>query len=280
MKFGKWLYLLLIPPGVALFLFLFGIGYLIVESFQLDNGWGAANYVDFFMRRDYVDMLLRTIITSGWVTFFSILVGYPIAYIISRYKGNRNTLMLLVITPWLVSVVVRTYGWVVVLGVQGTLNSMLVWLGVVDAPVRMIFNTVGVVIGLVHVLCPFMIVSVLTSLLYQNRSLEEASMILGARPVKTFLNVTLPLSSPGLITGIILVFLMSTGAIVTPLLLGGVRDGMLATQIYLGILQMFDLPKASAMALILVASVLCIVLPLQLFEKWLSRRIYGDGQVS
>jgi len=269
--------ILLLPPALLILMFLTGIAYLAVESLRTADGFGLGNFVRFFERADYVAVLLRTIGIALAVTFFSVLVGYPIAYAISRYRGNRNFLMMLVITPWLVSVVVRTYGWVVILGPKGTLNSLLLSLGVIDTPMRLIFNMTGVVIGLVHVFSPFFIVSVLAVLLHLDRALDEASQTLAAGPLKTFLHVTLPLSLPGVITGAMLVYLLSTGAIVTPLLLGGVRDGMLATQIYQDVLQVFDYPKAASMAIVLLLAAFSLVIPLQLLERRVAARVSGMG---
>lgn len=269
--------ILLLPPALLILMFLTGIAYLAVESLRTADGLGLGNFVRFFERADYVAVLLRTIGIALVVTFFSVLVGYPIAYAISRYRGNRNFLMMLVITPWLVSVVVRTYGWVVILGPKGTLNSLLLSLGLIDTPMRLIFNMTGVVIGLVHVFSPFFIVSVLAVLLHLDRALDEASQTLSAGPLKTFLHVTLPLSLPGVLTGAMLVYLLSTGAIVTPLLLGGVRDGMLATQIYQDVLQVFDYPKAASMAIVLLLAAFSLVIPLQLLERRVAARVSGMG---
>ncbi|AOB39827.1 ABC transporter permease [Bordetella parapertussis] len=269
--------LLLAPPALLVALFVVGVGYLVVESLHTGAGWGLDNFVRFFERPDYVAVLVRTIVIAVAVTACAALVGYPIAYAIARYRGNRNFLMMLVIMPWLVSVVVRTYGWMVILGPRGTLNSMLLSAGVIDTPLRLIFNMTGVVIGLVHVFCPFFIVSVLAVLLYLDRSLDEASQTLSAGPFKTFWHVTLPLSMPGVITGAMLVYLLSTGAIVTPLLLGGVRDGMLATQIYQDVLQVFDYPKAASMAVVLLLTAFTLVIPLQWLERRVAARVSGRG---
>jgi putative spermidine/putrescine transport system permease protein len=269
--------ILLLPPAILILMFVTGIAYLVVESLRTGDGFGLGNFTSFFERADYVAVLLRTIGIALVVTLVSVLVGYPIAYAISRYRGNRNFLMMLVITPWLVSVVVRTYGWLVILGPKGTLNSLLLSLGVIDAPMRLIFNMTGVVIGLVHVFSPFFIVSVLAVLLHLDRALDEASQTLSAGPIKTFLHVTLPLSLPGVITGAMLVYLLSTGAIVTPLLLGGVRDGMLATQIYQDVLQVFDYPKAASMAIVLLFAAFSLVIPLQWLERRVAARVSGMG---
>jgi ABC-type spermidine/putrescine transport system, permease component I len=262
---------------ILIIAFLTGIAYLIIESLNTREGWGLGNFTYFFSRADYVRVLIRTIEISIMATIFSAMIGYPIAYAIANYQGNRNFLMILIITPWLVSVVVRTYGWIVILGPKGTLNSFLMSTGMITTPFRLLFNEVGVVIGLVHVFCPFFIISVLSVLLYIDTSLKEASQTLAAGPIETFFKVTLPLSMPGVLTGAILVYLLSTGAIVTPLLLGGVRDGMLATQIYQDVLQVFDYPKAASMAIVLLLTAFALVIPVQMLERRVAARTSGRG---
>lgn len=261
-------FILLLPALILLGLFAVSIIRMIGLSFVDEGALSFALYREFFSRPDYIAVYLRTISVSLLVTFFSIVVGYPIAVGIWRHEGNRNVLMILVILPWLVSIVVRTYGWIVILGPRGLINELLKWVGVIESPLRLMFNTTGVVIGLVHVLVPFMIISILTVLLHLDRSLEEASKSLGARPWYGFLRVTVPLSLPGVVSGSMLVYLMSTGAIVTPILLGGVQDRMAGTQMYQEVIQTFNFPKASMLALLLLLSGMAIVLPLQ----WLERR--------
>lgn len=263
-------FVLLLPALLLLTLFLVSVVRMIAMAFVDDDGFTLALYREFIARPDYIWIYVRTIAVSLVVTFLSIVVGYPIAFGIWRHKGNRNVLMILVILPWLVSIVVRTYGWIVILGPRGLVNELLKWVGVIESPIRLMFNTTGVVIGLVHVLVPFMIISILTVLLHLDRSLDEASKSLGARPWHGFLRVTLPLSVPGIISGSILVFLMSTGAIVTPILLGGVQDRMVGTQIYQEAIQTFNFPKASMLAFLLLLSGLAMVLPLQRLERKLT----------
>lgn len=263
--------LLLAPSVLLLALFGFSVLQMIASSFTDGNGFTLARYAEFFSRPDYLRLYFRTIGVSLLVTLFSVLLGYPIAYGIWRYRGNRNHLMILVILPWLVSIVVRTYGWMVILGPRGLINEWLAWIGVIERPVKLMFNTTGVVIGLVHVLVPFMIISILSVLLYLDRRLEEASMSLGGGPLLTFWRVTLPLSMPGVISGAMLVYLMSTGAIVTPILLGGVQDSMMGTQMYQEVIQSFNFPKGAMFAFLLLLAGLAVILPVQ----WLERRFAG-----
>ena len=269
-----WRSALLIVPALALLALFFGsVAQMVALSFDDGVGLGLRHYREFFSRPDYVETYIRTLQVAGLVTFYSLVVGYPIAYGIWRYQGSRNLLMILVVLPWLVSVVVRTYAWMVILGPRGVINETLAWLGVIDAPLKLMFNTTGVVIGLVHVLLPFMVISILSVLLHLDRRLEEASMSLGGGPLYTFTRVTLPLSLPGAIGGATLIYLMSTGAIVTPLLLGGIRERMIGTQIYQEVMQTFNFPKASTLAVLLLMGGLAAVLPLQWLERRLNRRM-------
>lgn len=275
MRFGRSAWLLLLPLAAILGLFLFGLGQLVWSSVAGPDGPGLALYRQFFARADYIDVLLRTIWVAALTTVISLVIGYPVAYFVARHGGRKDWLLVLIMLPWLVSVVVRTYGWIVILGNRGLLNGFLAWMGVIDSPLRLMFNTTGVVIGLVHVFCPFMILAILAVFLQLDRSQEEASMSLGAGPIETFWRVVLPLSLPGVISGVMLVYLMATGAIVTPLLLGGLRDRMLGTQIYQEMFQLFDFPKAATLAVILTATALVLVLPLQWLERRVSRNLAG-----
>jgi putative spermidine/putrescine transport system permease protein len=276
MKFGRGLLAFLLPAACLMSLFIFGLLQLGWQSFFFDKQFGLGNYTSFFVRADYVAVLLYTIKIALVTTLICLVIGYSAAYVIARSSRWRNFLLIIVILPWLVSVVVRTYGWIVILGNRGTLNSLLMWTGLTDAPIRLLYNQTGVLIGLVHVFCPFMIISILTMLMHIDRSLEEASMSLGAGPIETFLRVVGPLSVPGVIAGSTIVFLLSTGAIVTPLLLGGPRNGMLSTQIYQDVFQLFNFPKAGAMAFLLMAISMLIVWPLQFIERRLTRRLRGS----
>ncbi len=207
-----------------------------------------------------------------------LLLGYPTAWFLARTRLRRDLLLLLVVMPWLVSIVVRTYGWIVLLGNRGLINDLVMASGLADRPIRLMFNTGGVVIGLVHVFCPFTVMTVLGSLLQQDSAMEEAGTSLGAGPWTNFRRVMLPLSVPGIMSGLTLVYLMSTGAIVTPLLLGGIGDQMLGSQIYTEVFQQFNFPKAAVLAVLLGASSLLVILPLRWMERRLTRNLPQSGR--
>lgn len=274
MRFGRWLPALIAPACLVMAAFAYGLAQLAWQSLHGESGaLGFGQYAAFLARPDYRGVLATTIAIAAATTALCLVIGYPAAYGIARAGRWRNTLMIFVVLPWLVSVVVRTYGWTVILGNRGTLNSLLMSLGLTDGPIRLLYNQTGVLIGLTHVFCPFMIISVLTVLMHVDRSLGEASANLGAGPAETFWRVTLPLSVPGIVAGATIVFLLSTGAIITPLLLGGPRNGMLSTQIYQDVFQLFDFPKAGAMAFLLMAIADLMTWPLQLVERRVMRHV-------
>lgn len=269
--------LLLAPSGLLMCVFLYGLIRLIGSSLLTDGQIDLSYYEAIFSRADYVAMLGRTLRIAAMTTFFCLLLGFPTAYYVARYRGNRNFLLLMIIFPWLVSIVVRSYGWVVILGPRGLINGFLTWTGLIERPAKLMYNDFGVILGLVHVLLPFMIIAILSVLMQIPRNLEEASMSLGGRPSYNFRTVLLPLSLPGVLTGITLVYLMATGAIVTPLLLGGLGDTMLGTEIFQEVMHFFDYPKAAALATVLLITALAVVLPIQILERWVARRLSDGG---
>lgn len=268
---------LLLPALLLGLLFAGSLVYMAANSFQVAGGtYGLDNYIELLSRPDYIEKGIRTIEISLWTTFACLLIGYPTALFVSRVRRGRNFFLVLIMMPWLVSIVVRSYGWIVVLGSRGAVNESLIWIGVIDEPIKLIYNMLGVVIGLTHVFCPFMIISILTVLSHQDESLAEASMIQGAGPLQTFVRITWPLSLPGVLSGSAIVFLLSCGAIVTPLMLGGFRETMIGTQIYQDVFSLFNFPKASAMAFVLTVVSLVFVLPLQWIERHVLRNTQGE----
>ncbi|MEJ0018826.1 MAG: ABC transporter permease [Acetobacteraceae bacterium] len=271
MPTGRSLYLALLPAILLLTLLTFGLAKLIAVSFDTGHGIGLASYVGFFARPDYVRMLWRTLLVALATTVICVLIGYPTAWFISRCQAHRSLFLLLVILPWLVSVVVRTYGWIVLLGNKGLINNLLVLMGATQRPIPLMFNLVGVIIGLVHISLPFMILAILAAFRHLDGALAEAAMSLGARPWQSFRRVILPLTMPGVMSGCSLVFLSTTGVIVTPLLLGGLRDGMMGTQIYQEMFIVFSYPKAATMAVLLALCGVLVIVPLQWLERRMSR---------
>lgn len=267
-------HLLILPAAAVIGFLCVGIGLLAAAAL----GDNAKELLSVLARPDYRATLLRTHVFAGLVTVVSIFVSYPLAAAIHKAQRLRTTMLLLVILPWLVSIVVRTFGWMIVLGPNGFANQALTAIGLISQPLPLMFNPFGVIVGLVHVLMPFMVLSILSVLLQIPASMQEASMSLGAGPTKTFFRVTLPLTAPSIVSGSILVYLSAMGAVITPLLVGGLREKMVGTQIYTDVFTFFDFEKASALAFVLMASALLVVLPLLLLERWVVRATSETGR--
>jgi len=210
------------------------------------------NYARFITDPFYLQITLNSVTLSLWVTFIALILSYPIALFLFRLKSRWKSLLLVVtISPLLVSAVVRTYGWIVILGDQGLLNSMLLGLGIINRPLRLINNEIGVIIGLVQILMPYMALALIAGFGRLNPDLEKAAMSLGARPWVAFLRVTLPLSLPGVALGCLLTFALCISSFVTPKLLGGGRVFLVATEIYDQALQLLNWPFAASMSILL-----------------------------
>jgi putative spermidine/putrescine transport system permease protein len=180
------------------------------------------NFARLFGDAYHRTIILRTLRIALLTTAGTLLLGYPLAYFLSRTASAwRGVLMFLVIAPLMTGVIVRTYGWIVLLGAEGTVNKLLVGLGLVDRPVQILQTERAVLIALVHILLPYMVFPVFSTLAGQDPNLVRAASTLGAGRWRAFREVTLPLSRPGILMGSALVFTLTAGAVVTPALLGG-----------------------------------------------------------
>jgi putative spermidine/putrescine transport system permease protein len=201
----------------------------------------------------YLKALWNTILISGSVTLVCMLLGYPIAYTMA-HAGNRlrRLLIFIVLIPFWSSILVRTFAWMVLLQQKGLINKTLVdYLGLVETPLTLIYNRTGVLIGMSHILLPFMILPLYSVLSRIEPSLSQAAASLGAPPVRNFVRVYLPLSLPGLVAGSVLVFVIGLGYYVTPALLGGPGDAMIAQLIEMQIADFGNWGLAGALAVIL-----------------------------
>lgn len=270
--FGISRHLLLLPALFLLATFLASVLHLFGAAITQRGEFSLVYFQQILDRPDYHTVFLRTLLTSLTVAALSAILAYPVALLLWRSGPWRNTLLIVVLVPWLVSLVVRTYGWIVILGPRGFINETLAWLGLIDAPLKLMFNDTGVVIGLTHVLMPFAVISTLSSLLQINPNLEEASRSLGGSAWATFRRIVLPLSMPGMFTGIIVIFLATMGAIVTPILLGGLRQHFAGTQIYQEVVYNFNLSKAAAWSISLLAVSLTVLVLIKAVERCLLAR--------
>jgi putative spermidine/putrescine transport system permease protein len=257
---------LLAPAVLVVGLFLVPplLGILAGSVFQQKLATGPPtldNYGRFLGDGYYLRTLLLTVKLSLITTICALVLGYVVAYQLARTIRSRmlrRLTYLVVIAPLFTSSIVRSFGWMVSLGNAGFVNRLLRDLGLVDAPVRLIFNETGVLIGLTHILLPFMVLSIAAVLQNIDATLEEAAMDLGASRLVTFLTVTLPLSLPGVVAGSLIVFSLAMSAYVTPAVLSGGRLKVVPMLIYEQYVTVFDWGFGAAMAVILLALTLAL----------------------
>lgn len=215
-------YLLSVPAAILLTPFflapLFVIG---TESFSGQNG-PAGEYIKVVTDPGIRKVLYNTFYVALMVTILSLLVGYPISYVLARLKGRLATIgIFLIFLPFWASTVIRSFAWMILLGRNGPVNSLMTGIGVIDEPIRFIDNGIGLMIAMTYIMVPFMVVPILNGLRAIDPNLPRAAAVMGANPWRQFLAVTLPLSMPGIMVGTTIVFVTSLGFFVTPSLLGG-----------------------------------------------------------
>ena len=218
------------------------------------------HYVAFFNDDYFMRAALRTFLLASTVTLLCVLCGYPVAwYLVFSHSPLKNVVFVSVLTPLLVSIVVRTLGWTILLGNEGVINHALQASGLIEGPVQLMRSFWTVVAGMVHVFLPFMILSIASTLGGIDPSLREAAALLGARPATSFWAVTLPLSVQGIASGSIIVFCLSTGVFLTPLWLSRGSVSVMATVIKEQVLDQNDWPNGATTAIILtVATLVCV----------------------
>lgn len=236
----------------------------------LAGTWTLANYRDIATDPFYHAVLGRTLGLGAGVTLACLLLGWPLAYMIVRGPARfRLALTLLVVFPMLLNLVVRSFGWIALLANRGLVNNLLVDLGIIATPLKLMFNLTGLMIGLTHIYLPFMVLMLVAAIGQIPRDVEAAAMTLGSSRRDVLLRVTLPLTAPGILAGSILVFVLTISALVTPRMLGGPTYKVMATLIYDNYLQTLDWPAGSALAFVLTALAIAIIgLSSRLARRW------------
>ena len=230
-----------------------------VPGVGIVKAWTLENYAAFLADPFYQKVLLTTLWISLLCTALSVLLAFPVAYLLARLRhGAKDALMAVVIFPLFVGNVVRAAGWEAFLGPSGFLNGTLRSWHLIDKPLLILQTPLAVVIGITAVLTPYMILTLQSVLERIDWSLEEAAMNLGASAVRTFLRITLPLAMPGLIAGGSLMFILSMNAYATPLLLGGPAFRMMAQSVYDNIATTQDWPFGAVLAFVLMAATLAV----------------------
>lgn len=253
---------LLLLPAIGFLLVFYG--YPVAKLLTLsifDPDFTLKNYQAALTSPVYMAVLNTTLKISLQTTLFCLVMGYPLAYLLATTSERaRNLLIIAVVLPYFTSILVRSYAWLVILGRHGILNEVMVATGLIDQPIKMIYNTTGVVVGMTHIMLPIMVLALYAVMRGINMDFLKVSGSLGANQVQTFLRVYFPLSLPGIGAGCLLVFIFSVGFYVTPALLGGLRDTMLSMLIATQIQELLRWGFAGALSLILLLVTLCIFL--------------------
>ena len=263
-------YILISGPLAWTLVFLF-VPYLIMFSYSFYlrqfpvfiPAFQFGNYVQIFTEPQYYQVLLRTTKIAILVASSAVMLAYPLAYfLVFKIKSDRVRMVLYmaVIVPLWVSYLLRSYTWKTILGSEGVLNSFLVWIGILDKPTDIfLYNHFSMVLTLTYIFIPFMVMPIYTSLEKIPRNLVEASKDLGLGPIRTFLNVTLPLSMPGVIAGATFTYCLTFGDFIAPFLVGGPNGMMVANVITSQFGASMNWPLGAALSIIMLFVVLTII---------------------
>ena len=231
------------------------------------------NYAYLWEDSLYISTYVNSIRISTISTVLCLLLGYPIAYAIVRSAPTtRFVLLMLIILPFWTSFLLRIYAWMGLLADQGTINNILIYFGLINRPIRLMYSEFAVHIGIIYSYLPFMILPLYANMEKLDHTIHEAAADLGARPFTTFLTVTLPLTTPGIMAGSLLVFIPATGEFVIPDLLGGGNVLMIGRVLYNEFNANHDWPVASAVAIVLL---LVLVIPMMLYQHIQSKQTNG-----
>ena len=231
-----------------------------VRSVTDPPGAGLANYEQFFAQAVYLRVLVNTFWVAILATVTCLVIGYPFAYLMTIVPGRFAGLLLIaVLLPFWSSLLVRTFAWQVLLRDTGIINRFLLDLGLISEPLTLIRTTGGVIIGMSHILLPFMVLPLYAVMRRIDPEFGRAAANLGASPLTAFLRVFVPLSLPGVLAGCLLVFILALGFYITPALLGGLRDQMISQLIVQQIQQRLDWGFGTAMSVLLVGITLVIL---------------------
>jgi len=239
-----------------------------LSFYDAKGALSTENYARIFESALYKRTFVVTSQISITVTVICVLLGYPLCYWLTKMKDRTaSILMIFVLVPFWTSILVRTYAWLVLLQRKGIINSSLVSLGIIDEPIQLAHNLTGSIIGMVHIMLPFLILPLYATMRGIDTDLVRAALGLGSTPRKAFWHVFFPMSLPGLFAGIVLVFILSLGFFVTPALLGGGRVQMLAQRIESTITIYSNWGAASALGVVLLLLAFVMI--------WLMNRVFG-----
>ncbi len=260
---------LLIIPMMIIFVYSF---YLFVDVGIDKPAFQFGNWIEFFTESYYHGAIWTTLCIAVIATLVCAVVGYIPAYFIATTTFRHKwLLMLLLILPFWVSFIIRTFSWIHVLGNEGFINAMLLTVGIIDEPMKMLYTEGSVIMGMIHFLLPYMVLNIYVSLEGIDRNLVSAARTLGATSWQAFLQVTLPLSLPGLAAGSLLCFVLSAGTFVTPQILGGPGDFMFGNLIFDALMDELNWPMGATLSCVMLVMLGSIVL--------IYNRVMGLSQV-
>ncbi|GAB2179233.1 ABC transporter permease subunit [Dongia sp. agr-C8] len=257
------------PPFTSLFICADPASTSLIGCFfsgELDLQPSLSAYGFLFSEPLYFKAYWNSVQTAFWSTIYCLLIGYPIAYGIARSGPTiRNALLMLIILPFWTSFLIRVYAWIGLLKSNGVINNVLMWTGLIDAPLPMMNTQFAVYIGIVYSYLPFMILPLYANLEKMDLTLLEAAADLGCKPLKAFFMITVPLSFPGIVAGSMLVFIPAVGEYVIPELLGGSNTVMIGRELYNVFFQNRNWPAASAIAIMVL---LLLVVPITFYQYY------------
>ncbi len=232
--------------------------------------YGFANYIEFFNEPIYWNTLIRTGSMSLLVTVLALIIGFPVAYYIAKIAGPRlrGALFLLCLIPLWVSDLIRAFGWILLLRETGVVSSVLQWTGIAGAPIEMLYNDVTVIIGLIYTVILFMIVPLASTLDGMDNAMVEAGYNLGGRGITVLRRIIIPYAMPGIASGCIIVFMLTAGSYLTPILLGGKNSSWFTEQIYDQFITRYNWESGAAFGMLLLAFTSIVV--------WLGLRLTGQ----
>ena len=276
-----------IAPAALLFILFFILPFGVMAGLSFLSGNPVSNpnvtftwrhYIRLFDSDLYFDALVATMRIGAITTGIALLIGYPLAHLKARMHSRigHAALLMAVIAPLLTGIVVRTFAWMTLLSDRGVINTLAQWFGLAEKPLPLMYNEFGVVVGLVHIYVPFMVLTLVGVIGRIDVTLEEAARGLGASRFRAFLEVTLPLSLPGILAGSLLVFALAISAYVTPVLLGGNNVLTLPMLIYQQVSASFNLGFAGALGVVL----LVVSLALVFAYNTILGRLTGERQIA
>jgi putative spermidine/putrescine transport system permease protein len=267
----------LIVPSILLItlVMVIPVGLLLMRGFT-DPTPGLQNFKDIFTQALYAKVALNTVAISASVTALTLLLGYPLAYIIAHSSASaRKILMLVILVPLWTSLLVRSFAWMVLLQDNGLINDTLMAIGLISEPLALIYNRTGVLIAITQVMLPLMVLPLYSVMSRIDKTLPKAATTLGASPLSAFFKIYVPLSIPGIVSGCTLVFVLCLGYYITPALVGGRGDLMIGQLIVLQIGEIGNWGAAGALSLSLLIGTFLVLAPLSLLSrrqrKWMGQ---------